>query len=131
MKRTVIRYSEAFKLQVVEEVEKGRFRSLQEAHQRYGIGGHTTVREWVRKYGKQQLLPRVVRVESMKERDRIKELERRNRQLEKALADSRVEQVVSETYVEILCEKFGITDVEGFKKKAAMKLFGEEREKGG
>jgi transposase-like protein len=126
MKRTVIRYSEAFKLQVVEEVERGCFRTFREAHEKYGIPGHTTVKRWVRSYGKQHLLPRVVRVESMKEKDRIKELKRRNRELEKALADSKVREVLNQAYFEIVCEKFGITDLEGFKKKVDAKLFDEE-----
>jgi transposase-like protein len=126
MKKTVIRYSEAFKRQVVEEVERGGFETFREAHEKYGIPGHTTVKRWVKRYGKQHLLPRVVRVESMKEKDRIKELKRRNRELEKALADSKVREVLNQAYFEIVCEKFGITDLEGFKKKADAKLFDEE-----
>ena len=126
MKRTVIRYSEAFKLQVVEEVERGCFRTLQEAHEKYGIGGHATVSRWVKSYGKQHLLPQVVRVESMDEKDRIKALKKRNRELERALADSKVREVINQAYFEMVCEKFGITDLEGFKKKADAKLFDEE-----
>jgi hypothetical protein len=46
--------------------------------------------------------------------------------LEKALADSKVREVLNQAYLEIVCEKFGITDVEGFKKKVDAKLFDEE-----
>ena len=71
MRRTVIRYSEAFKLQVVEEVERGGNGSLQEVQQKYGIKGSGTIKYWLEKYGRQHLMPKVVRVESMKEKDRI------------------------------------------------------------
>lgn len=127
MRRTVIRYSEAFKLQVVEEVERGASGSLQEVRHKYGIKGSHTIKHWLKKYGRQHLLPKVVRVESMKEKDRIKELKKRNRELEKALADAKVREVISEAYFEIACEEFGITDLETFKKKADAKLFSGEK----
>ena len=62
----------------------------------------------------------------MQEKDRIKDLKRRNRELEKALADSKVREVLNQAYFEMVCEKFGITDLEGFKKKVDAKLFDEE-----
>lgn len=126
MKRETIRYSEAFKRQVVEEVERGRFRSLEEARKKFDIGGQPTIKRWLRKYGKDHLVPRVVRVESMDERDKIKELKRKNKELEKALAETRVEEVLNRAYLEIVCEKYGVEDVEEFKKKAAGKLYDEQ-----
>ena len=39
-----MRYSVAFKQQVVAELEAGRFRSIEQARQHYGIGGAMTVR---------------------------------------------------------------------------------------
>jgi transposase len=125
MRSEVIRYSEAFKRQVIEEVEKGRFRTLQEVGERYGIGGHHTVKRWLKKYGKKHLLPRVVRVESMDEKDRIKQLKRRNKELEKALAETKVHEVLNQAYLELACEKYG-EDVEEFKKKFAGQLYDED-----
>lgn len=55
MKQTVIRYSEAFKRQVVEELEGGRYRSVEEVRKKYGIGGGDTVQKWVKKYGREHL----------------------------------------------------------------------------
>ena len=43
MSQRVVRYSEAFKMQVVEELEQGRFGSTFEATRAYGIGGGDTV----------------------------------------------------------------------------------------
>ena len=58
----VIRYSEALKLQVVSELESGKFRSQQEAREAYGITGGSTIHHWLKKYGKYHLLARVVSV---------------------------------------------------------------------
>ena len=63
MSRRVIRYSEAFKRQVVRELDEGRFGSPCEAASVYGIRGNSTVRNWVEQYGKSHLLSKVVRVE--------------------------------------------------------------------
>jgi transposase-like protein len=83
MSAQIIRYSEAFKRKVVEELEKGELRNQLEARERYGIGGGSTIHRWLRKYGKNHLVAKVVKVESMKERDRIKQLKRKIRELEK------------------------------------------------
>lgn len=123
MEQRVIRYSEAFKRQVVEEVESGRYGSIQEVRGKYGITGGDTVPRWLRKYGREHLLPKVVRVERMGERDRIEALEKRVRQLEKALTEANLDKVLSAAYFELACEEFGITDVEGFKKNADRRLF--------
>lgn len=43
-------YTLAFKLAIVEQVEKGEFTPA-EAQRRYGIQGHSTVLVWLRKHG--------------------------------------------------------------------------------
>jgi transposase-like protein len=122
----IIRYSEAFKRKVVEGLEKGELRNQAEAREVYGIRGGSTIHRWIRRYGKNHLLAKVVKVESMKERDRVKQLKRRIRELEKALSETKVEQVLDRAYFEILCEEMGIEDPEGFKKKLAGKVFSED-----
>lgn len=118
--RPTIRYSEAFKLQVVEEVERGEVSSYEEAREKYGIGGHATVRRWVRQYGREQSLRKVVRVEKPEERDQIKKLKKEIAELEKALAKTRVSECLTESYLEIACERLGMSEEE-FKKKVAGK----------
>ena len=49
-RRTQNDYSLAFKLQVIDEVEKGNF-TYKEAQRRYGIQGRSTVLVWLRKHG--------------------------------------------------------------------------------
>jgi len=51
-KRTQRDYTLAFKLSVVEQVEKGEL-SYKEAQARYGIQGRSTVLVWLRKHGRQ------------------------------------------------------------------------------
>lgn len=50
VKRSQKDYSMSFKLQVVQEVERGES-SVKGAQRRYGIQGNTTVINWLRKYG--------------------------------------------------------------------------------
>ena len=115
MSTKVIRYSEAFKQQVVSEVEDGRYGSPFEASRAYGLAGSGTVRRWVREYGKSHLLSKVVRVEKQGEPGEIKRLKERVRQLESALADSHMDWALEKSFFEILCERTN-TDVEAFKK---------------
>ena len=88
MKKTYIRYSEAFKRHVVKEIEEGKFNSLREAKEKYGIKGEVTINRWLKKYGKEHLLPRKVRIEMPDEQNTIKQLKKKIKQLEKALADA-------------------------------------------
>lgn len=52
IKRTQRDYTLAFKLSVVEQVEKGEL-SYKQAQERYGIQGRSTVLVWLRKHGRQ------------------------------------------------------------------------------
>jgi len=117
-RRTTIRYSVAFKRQVVAALEGGRFRTIREANEHYGIAGADTVRRWLGQFGKNHLIPRVVRVEKPDEADQIRQLKKQIRQLQEALGKTQMEKVVTESFLEIACEKMGV-DVEAFKKKAA------------
>ena len=119
MSATVVRYSESFKLQVVRDLESGRFASIGQAAAHYGIRGSVTIRGWLIKFGKDRLMPRVVRVETPDEQHELKRLRQRVRQLEGLLADKELGLVISETYLELACERAGIPDVEDFKKKIA------------
>jgi transposase-like protein len=116
----VVRYSEAFKQQVVEELEAGRFGSPYEASQAYGVD-QGTVKRWVRQYGKAHLLRKVVRVAKPDEPGEIKRLKDRVRRLEAALADSHMDQALDESFFEILCEQTGV-DPKAFKKKHGGKV---------
>lgn len=111
-RQKIIRYSAAFKLKVVSEIERGEL-TVAEARRLYDIRGAATVNNWLRRLGREHLLPRVIRIEMKGEKDRIKELERRNRQLEKALADAHLKVLALESVIEIAEEDYGVD----FKKK--------------
>ena len=118
---TTIRYSEAFKRQVVEELERGRHATMWAARRAYGIKGSATVPGWVRKYGREDLLPKRVRVETLKERDELKEARKRIRELEAAVADAHIDHCLEKAYFHVACERMG-KDPEEFKKKNAITL---------
>lgn len=120
--RVHIRYSEAFKLQVVGEFERGRYGSCFAVSEAYGIKGATTVQRWVRQYGKGHLLGKVVRVETAEEVIELKALRKRVRELESALSDAHLGKRFDDAYLKIACRVAGIEDVEEFKKKHVGKL---------
>jgi hypothetical protein len=60
-------------------------------------------------------------VETAKEASEIKELRKRVRELEKALADACIDSRLEAAYLEIACRAAGIEDVDAFKKKHAGK----------
>lgn len=118
-RRREIRYSEAFKLQVVRELEQGRFENAGAAGRAYGVNGSETVANWVRRYGKEHLLSKVIRVMKADEQAEVKALRKRVRELERALADAHIDLKLESAYVELACEVAGVKDVEEFKKKHA------------
>ena len=113
------RYSEAFKLQVIGELESGKLKSRCEARRKYGILGNATIAKWLKKYGKNHLLPGVLRMEMPNEADRVKELQKEVLRLKHALADAHMDVVLNESWLKIACQEFGGQDFEEFKKKLA------------
>lgn len=116
-----VRYSEAFKQQVIQELEAGRHNGPCAAARAYGIRGGNTVQSWLRRYGRSDLMRRKVTITTMEEQDQKKALEARVRQLEKALAESHMKGMLDDAYLEIACERLGI-EVADFKKKHVTKL---------
>ena len=103
------------------ELEEGKFVSKHAARRTYGIRGSGTLLLWIAKYGKEHLLDKVIRVETPKEVNELKELRKRMRDLEKALANAHLDLKLEEAYTRIACRAAGIEDVDAFKKKHAGK----------
>ena len=120
--RTCMKYSEGFKLQVLRELEEGKFASQEALRRTYGIRGGETVTGWIRKYGKTHLLTRVIRVEKPDEQSEVSRLRKRVKSLEKALAEAHLDWKLAEAYTRLACRTAGIADVEDFKKKHVGKL---------
>jgi transposase-like protein len=86
--KEVVRYSEAFKLRPVEDIAAEKYKSLDEARRRNGIRGASTVTKWIKRYRREDMLPKRVKVETMDEIDELKAARSRIRDLEAALADA-------------------------------------------
>src|ERR1700722_20397992 len=104
MSNLIIRlYNQSFKRQVVSEIESGRFGSAREARLHHGINGATTVRDWVRRFGKGHLLTKVVRVEQIGEADQVMALRREVSRLEKALGQTQAQSLLNAEYLKLAC----------------------------
>ena len=97
--RTINRYSHAFKVKVVTEIESGK-KTIAEARKIYDIKGVGTIHNWLRKFGKAHLIAKVVRIEMRDEKDKIKELEHQKKQLESALAQAHLKIICLESLVD-------------------------------
>jgi transposase-like protein len=127
--RNVIRYSEAFKLRVVEDVVNGKYASFNEALRRNGIRGHGTVVKWLKQYGREDILPKRIKVETMNEIDEMKVARSRIRELEAALADAHMDYYLESAFLEIAYEKLETT-AEDLKRKNGITLAGRRKRRG-
>jgi transposase len=105
MTEAIRRYSQAFKREVVTEYEAGV--SVSSLQKRYGINGTQTIQRWVKKYGQQGLRTEVVRIQRAEEADRVRELEKRVKELEQALGRVTLEKLKLESILEELHETEG------------------------
>ena len=103
VKRTQREYSLAFKLQVVEEIEKGELTSYQ-SRKKYGIQGNSTVLVWLRKYGTLDWnLPNQRILKLNKE----KTPEQRIKELEAALEEEKLKSKLLDTIINIAEKQYG------------------------
>jgi transposase-like protein len=118
--KPAIRYSEAFKMQVVRELEAGGI-NVDQMRRKYGVSGGGTIPAWIGKYGNGSM-GKIIRVEKPEERNLQEQWKRRVRALEQALADTNIDLALERQYTRLACERAGIKDVAEFKKKAAGQL---------
>ncbi|MDR3268546.1 MAG: transposase, partial [Tannerella sp.] len=78
-KRMYYRYSNCFKEKVVQEVSSGS--SISSVSLKYGIRGAGTIQGWIKKFGREELLNTVVRIQMKGEMEEIKRLREENRRL--------------------------------------------------
>ena len=116
------RYSEAFKLKLVSEIEKGKL-TINEASRIYDIKGGNTIYKWLRKYGKNDLIRKFVRIEMKDEKSKILELEAKVKGLEQALSAVVVQNICYESYIECANERLS----EDEKKTLLLSLSPEQR----
>lgn len=103
-KRSQRDYSLAFKLQVVQQVEKGEL-TYKNAQSFYGIQGRSTVLVWLRKHGTLDWsLPKQYTLENNSELTP----EQRIKQLETALKEEQDRNLIFKTMFDILQKEHGI-----------------------
>jgi len=101
-KRTQRDYPLAFKLSVVEQVEKGEM-TYKQAQKRYGIQGRSTVLTWLRKHGQQDWsLTRTPRMPPSKETPA-----QTIKRLEKELEDERLRTLYLNMMVDDIDANYG------------------------
>ena len=101
--RMQVRYSDAFKLKVVQDIEKGKL-TISEARRLYEINGTNTVYRWLRKYGKNDLIQKVVRIEMKDEKSQLKKKDERIRELESVIASLTLHNICLRSYVDVVNE---------------------------
>jgi len=105
-RKVIVRYSDCFKRSVIEEIEKNGL-SIEDCRQKYAIGGATTIQKWLKIYGKNHLLNKIVRVETIDEIQEIKALKKEIKALKEAYAEMTIEKKVYETYLQVYGEETG------------------------
>lgn len=95
-------YSLAFKLEVVDQVEKGHL-TYKQAQKQYGIQGSMTVLVWLRKHGTLDWKSKTPMTDKQPPRKKINDLEARIKRLEQ-------EKMILNRAIDIADEQFG-TDI--------------------
>jgi transposase-like protein len=112
----VIRYSNAFKMQCVREVEAGKTCAFA-VQRKHKIKGAGTVMRWVRQFGSGKH-GKIIRVEKAHEVNETTQLRSDLRRAKEALADTHMELALEQAFLAVACEELD-QSVEGFKKKHA------------
>lgn len=105
-------YSLAFKLSVVDQIEKGEM-TYKQAQKRYGIQGRSTVLVWCRKHGLQDWTQ--PRGRSKRGADMTNKLskpltpEQRIKELERQLKEEKQKSALFETVINIMRDEHGVT----------------------
>jgi transposase len=110
-KRTQRDYTMAFKLAVVEQIEKGEM-TYKEAQIRYGIQGRSTVLVWLRRHGQldwHKLHAGELRRDVMESEKQSQSPEQRIKELEVQLKESNLKAQLFESMLEIIKKEYGVT----------------------
>lgn len=113
------RYSEGFKLKILSELSIGKY-SKRELSRIYGLQS-STINEWIKKYDRKDLMNTRIMVENQDEITRLKALQKEIEQLKKLLLKKDLDQMVSDSYLEVAAEKLGYKNVAELKKNLNIK----------
>lgn len=116
-KEPIKRYSQAFKQQVVREYEAGM--SIYKLRQKYGIGGYETIKSWIKKYSRSGIRSEMVVIQTVEDQLEVKAMKARIAELEKALADAVIDNVMLNTTLDVASERLEIDLKKNFGKKSS------------
>ena len=120
---TIKRYSLAFKQSVVREYENGE--SLSGLQRKYGISGAATIKNWVERFGRYGTRHKLMVIQKPEEQQRIRELEERITELEKALAQITLDKLMLLATLEVAEREYGRV----LKKTPAQRLSKQQKSK--
>ena len=103
-------YTLAFKLSVVDQVEKGEM-TYKEAQDRYGIQGRSTVLVWLRKHGRMnwhKLSPSIQKGASMRDKQLPLTPDQRIKELEVQLKEANEKARLFEAMLDVIKNEYGI-----------------------
>ncbi len=115
----VRRYSESFKLKVLDELSKGNH-SKRQVGLLYGIQP-STINEWIKKYNRKDLMNTRVLVQTDDELSRIKALQKELKQLKELLIKKDLDKLIDDSYLTVAAQKLGYKNVSELKKKLNIK----------
>jgi transposase-like protein len=88
-------------------VAGGKYKSLNEAGRRNGICGCSMLRKWIKQHGREDMLPKRIKVETMNEIDELREARMRIRELEAAPAGAHMDYCLESAFLNIACGRLG------------------------
>ena len=118
--QVVRRFSESFKLKILDELSTGKYSKRQLANI-YGMG-RSTINDWIKKYDRKDLMNTRVMVETKDEISRLKALQKEVEQLKNLLIKKDLDKLVQDSYLEVAAENLGYKDVEELKKNLNIKV---------
>lgn len=114
VKRTQKDYSHSFKVQVVQEIERGE-ENTSSAQRKYGIQARSTVVSWLRKYGTfdwynqtSSNMPKSAEQKLMELEQKVRLLEKQKTHLEKQLEHSDKKSVIFDMMIELAEKEYNI-----------------------
>lgn len=114
IKRTQRDYSMSFKLQVVQEIERGEL-SMHAAVLKYGIQARSSVRNWLRKYGNfdwenqtPSNMPKTAEQKILELEQKVKLLEKQKSFLEKQVETADKKAIIFDMMIDLAEKEFNI-----------------------
>jgi len=108
------RYSEGFKLKILNELSSGKH-SKRQLSMIYGLRS-STINDWIKKYDRVDLMNTRIMVENQDEISRLKALQKEIEQLKKLLLKKDLELLANDSFMEVAAEKLGYKNVAELKK---------------